>query len=49
MRALLVTLLALLTLAFPVQPGFSQPDDLKALRKEIEALKEEQRAIRKEI
>ncbi len=48
MRALLVVLLALLTITLP-GPGFPQSDDLKALRKEIEALKEEQRAIRKEI
>ena len=49
MRALLVILVALLTVTLPGQPGFPQPDDLKALRKEIEALKEEQRALRREI
>jgi len=49
MRVLLVVLLNLLVLAFPGQPGFPQSDDPKALRKEIEALKEEQRAIRKEM
>src|SRR5205823_6444165 len=49
MRVLLAVLLALLSLTFASQPGFPQSDDLKALRKEIDALKEEQRAIRKEI
>jgi protein-disulfide isomerase len=49
MRVLLVVLLTLLVLAFPSQPGFPQSDDLKTLRKEIEALQEEQRALRKEI
>jgi protein-disulfide isomerase len=49
MRVLLVVLLALLVLAFPGQPGFPQSDDPKVLRQEIDALKEEQRAIRKEI
>jgi len=50
MRVLLfVSLLALLFLALPGQPGFPQSDDLKALRKEIDALKEEQRALRKEL
>src|SRR5260370_30837639 len=44
MRVLLVVLLNLLVLAFPGQPGFPQSDDPKALRKEIEALKEEQRS-----
>ena len=49
MRALLVSLLALLFLMIPGQPGFSQSDDLKTLRKEIDALKEEQRALRKDL
>ena len=49
MRAFFVILLAFLTITPPGQPAFPQSDDLKALRKEIEALKEEQRAIRKEI
>ena len=49
MRALLIILMTLLALALPVQPGSSQSDDLKALRKEIEALKEEQRGMRREI
>src|SRR2546422_3549223 len=49
MRALFVSLLALLFLALPSPPGFSQSDDLKSLRNEIDALKEEQRALRKEL
>jgi protein-disulfide isomerase len=48
MRILVVTVLALLTIALPGRPGFPQSDDLKALRQEIETLKEEQRALRKE-
>ena len=53
MRRLLILFLALLVVAVPIPPGFSQSgfsqsDDLKVRRNEIEALKEEQRAIRKE-
>ena len=48
MRILVVTLLTLLTIALPGRPGFPQSDDLKALRQEIETLKEEQRALRKD-
>ncbi len=46
---LLVVLLALLALALPGQPGFPQSDELKALRQEIDALKAEQSALRKEL
>src|SRR3989454_2777070 len=46
---LLVVLLALLALALPGQPALPQSDDLKALRQEIDALKEEQGALRKEL
>ena len=49
MCALRVSLLALLILTIPSQPGFAESDDLKALRKEIDALKEDQRALRKEL
>lgn len=48
MCRLLILFLALLVFAVPIPPGFSQSDDLKVRRNEIEALKEEQRAIRKE-
>ena len=48
MRRLLILFLAVLAFAVPIPPGFSQSDDLKVRRNEIEALKEEQRAIRKE-
>ena len=48
MCRLLILFLALLVFAVPIPPGFSQSDDLKVRRNEIEAPKEEQRAIRKE-
>jgi protein-disulfide isomerase len=48
-RALLVVLLALLAVTLPGGPAFPQSDDLNTLRKEIDALREEQRAIRREI
>ena len=48
-----VTLLAVLTAAtimLGTQPGFSQPaEELKGLRKEVEALKEGQTAIQKDL
>jgi protein-disulfide isomerase len=49
MRALRVLSLVLLVVLVSGQSGFPQADDLKALRNEIDALKEEQRAIRKEL
>src|SRR2546428_8130410 len=48
MRTLRV-LLVLLILTIPGQPAFPQSDDLKALRQGIDALKEEQGALRKEL
>jgi len=49
MRPLRVVLLALLAITLSGQPAFPQADDLKTLKKEIDALKEEQRALRKEL
>src|SRR2546428_13361107 len=49
MRTLRVILLAVLILTIRGQPAFPQSDDPKALRQEIDALKEEQRALRTEL
>src|SRR5439155_24240485 len=49
MRPLRVVLLALLAITLSGQPAFPQADDLTTLKKEIDALKEEQRALRKEL
>jgi protein-disulfide isomerase len=47
MRAIVIPLVVVLALSLPAQSAFPQSYDLPALSKEIEALKEEQRAIRK--
>ncbi len=50
MKAALLAALAAATMMLWAQPGFTQPaDELKALRKDVETLKEGQRAIQKQL
>ena len=49
-RGALLAALTVTTMILGTQPGFTQPaDELKALRKDVEALKEGQTAIQKQL
>jgi len=50
MRTALLAALTTATILIGVQPGFAQPaEELKALRKEIEGVKESQKSIQKDL